>query len=55
MMRKILIILGLIIVGVTAYPQSVARQWNEEILNAIRNDFARPTHLPDRNGDEFSN
>jgi hypothetical protein len=43
MMRKILIILGLIIVGVTAYPQSVARQWNEEILNAIRNDFARPT------------
>lgn len=22
---------------------SVARQWNEELLNAIRNDFARPT------------
>ena len=22
---------------------SVARDWNEELLNAIRNDFARPT------------
>jgi hypothetical protein len=24
-------------------PHSVARQWNEELLEAIRNDFARPT------------
>ena len=24
-------------------PQSVARQWNETLLNAIRHDFARPT------------
>ena len=24
-------------------PRSVARQWNEELLEAIRNDFARPT------------
>ena len=23
--------------------QSVARQWNDELLEAIRNDFARPT------------
>ena len=23
--------------------QSVAREWNEEVLNAIRSDFARPT------------
>ena len=22
---------------------SVAREWNEELLHAIRNDFARPT------------
>ncbi len=28
--------------GVSAQ-HSVARQWNEELLNAIRNDFARPT------------
>jgi hypothetical protein len=26
-----------------AAEQSVARQWNEELLSAIRNDFARPT------------
>ena len=25
------------------YSQSVARQWNEEVLNGIRNDYARPT------------
>ena len=24
-------------------PPSVARQWNEAMLNAIRHDFARPT------------
>ncbi|NND88856.1 MAG: hypothetical protein HKM28_06385, partial [Flavobacteriaceae bacterium] len=23
--------------------QSIAREWNEEVLNAVRNDFARPT------------
>ncbi len=43
MMRRILFILGFIIGGLAVYPQSVARMWNEEILNAIRNDFARPT------------
>jgi hypothetical protein len=29
--------------GLSAQDHSVARQWNEEMLNAIRNDFARPT------------
>jgi len=30
--------------GTAAYAQqSVARQWNDELLEAIRNDFARPT------------
>ena len=29
--------------AVTAAEQSVARQWNEELLDAIRVDFARPT------------
>ncbi|MBT8261771.1 MAG: T9SS type A sorting domain-containing protein [Bacteroidia bacterium] len=42
-MRKFFFILTLFVVGQSVYPQSVARQWNEEILNAIRNDFARPT------------
>lgn len=28
---------------IVSYSQSVARQWNEEILHGIRNDFARPT------------
>jgi hypothetical protein len=27
---------------VSAQEHSVARQWNEEMLEAIRNDFARP-------------
>ena len=27
----------------TVKGQSIAMQWNEEVLNAIRNDFARPT------------
>lgn len=30
-------------VGEVVEDQSVARQWNEELLSAIRNDFARPT------------
>lgn len=39
----LLLILGAFLgTGVSAQ-QSVARQWNEELLNAIRNDFARPT------------
>ncbi|MHC4909794.1 MAG: DUF6851 domain-containing protein [Planctomycetota bacterium] len=43
--------LGLAAVALAAMPgvasagtkHSVARQWNEEMLNAIRNDYARPT------------
>ncbi len=42
-MRKFLITLVLILAAPAVFPQSVARQWNEEVLNAIRNDFARPT------------
>ena len=26
-----------------AQDYSIAREWNEEVLHAIRNDFARPT------------
>ncbi len=42
-MRKytVLVFLCFLVGSVTA--QSVARQWNEEVLNGIRNDFARPT------------
>ena len=29
--------------GTTNAQQSVARQWNEVLLEGIRNDFARPT------------
>ena len=29
--------------GTTAQPHSVARLWNEELLQSIRKDFARPT------------
>ena len=37
-------VLALVAAGVCAEPQphSVARQWNELMLKAIRNDFARP-------------
>jgi hypothetical protein len=41
-MRIIIFVVSLFIVA-SVSSQSVARQWNEEILNAIRNDFARPT------------
>lgn len=42
MVRKLLFIVLLSLSG-TIFPQSVARQWNEEMLNGIRNDYARPT------------
>ena len=41
-MKKLLIAI-LILVCFSASSQSVARMWNEEVLNGIRNDFARPT------------
>ena len=36
-------LLSTAIVSLDAQEHTVARQWNEEVLNAIRNDFARPT------------
>ncbi len=41
MLRKLLIYFFLIFCGQT-FSQSIARQWNEEMLQAIRNDYARP-------------
>ncbi|MBK5212892.1 MAG: T9SS type A sorting domain-containing protein [Flavobacteriaceae bacterium] len=41
MIRKLLLFFFLILCG-QLFPQSVARQWNEEVLNGIRNDYARP-------------
>lgn len=41
MFRKFLFLLFLFSVSLS-FSQSVARQWNEEVLHAIRNDFARP-------------
>ena len=42
-MRKYTVLVFLCFLVVSAAAQSVARQWNEEVLNGIRNDFARPT------------
>jgi len=33
----------LFLISSTTAQESIARQWNEEVLEAIRNDFARPT------------
>jgi len=42
--HRFLVVFGLWILGAQAVAQhSVARQWNEVLLEAIRNDFARPT------------
>ncbi len=42
MFRKLLLLIFLI-TSSFSFSQSVARQWNEELLNGIRKDFARPT------------
>jgi hypothetical protein len=44
-MRRVRILLGtfLLLIHVAEAQHSVAREWNEELLHAIRNDFARPT------------
>ncbi|WP_191859582.1 T9SS type A sorting domain-containing protein [Hanstruepera ponticola] len=45
-MQKITQIIGFILMILsfqTHAQQSVAREWNEQLLDAIRNDFARPT------------
>jgi hypothetical protein len=41
MIRKLLFVFLLLSSG-QFFCQSVARQWNEEVLNGIRNDYARP-------------
>lgn len=38
----LILFIGLLPLSLSAQEQSVARQWNEEMLEAIRNDFARP-------------
>ncbi|MCT8338583.1 T9SS type A sorting domain-containing protein [Flavobacteriaceae bacterium TK19130] len=44
MKRLILpILFFLLTLPLVAQEHSIARQWNEEVLNGIRNDFARPT------------
>lgn len=42
-LRLLLLIFGLFTLNVSAQTVSVAREWNNFILEAIRNDFARPT------------
>ena len=42
-MKKAYLLLLFCLLVTVAPAQSVARKWNEEVLNAIRNDFARPT------------
>ncbi len=37
------VLVGLLAIPAAAGGQSVARQWNEELLGAIRRDYARPT------------
>jgi hypothetical protein len=45
MLRKLFFCLPLLVLSISLHSQehSVAREWNEELLEAIRNDFARPT------------
>src|SRR2546426_5157973 len=47
MYRRVAAVTLMVLQGATPIsaggPQSVARQWNEELLNAIRKDLARPT------------
>ena len=42
-MRNVAFILLFGLFSTLSFSQSIARQWNEEVLNGIRNDFARPT------------
>ena len=41
--KAILFLVLLLVSEVNAQQHSVARQWNEVLLESIRNDFARPT------------
>lgn len=42
-MKSKIILACLILISGFLQAQSIARKWNEEVLNGIRNDFARPT------------
>lgn len=42
-MRTHIILCILVGLSLQSFSQSIARQWNEEVLQGIRNDFARPT------------
>ncbi|OAB76236.1 T9SS type A sorting domain-containing protein [Cochleicola gelatinilyticus] len=42
-MKRFVLLLGCMMVFFQGVAQSIAREWNEEVLNGIRNDFARPT------------
>ena len=42
-MKRIILFVLLVCTTPSLFSQSIAREWNEEVLNAIRNDFARPT------------
>jgi len=42
-MRRYLLFTICAFFSLTSFSQSIARQWNEEVLHGIRNDFARPT------------
>lgn len=42
-MKYIFTLIIALIFITTSKGQSIAKQWNEEVLNAIRHDFARPT------------
>ena len=45
-MKRAMWAMGLVVLGWTsalAQQHTVAHQWNEQNLEAIRNDFARPT------------
>lgn len=41
-MKKVVLLFLILAVSATAFSQSIARKWNEEVLHGIRNDFARP-------------
>ena len=42
-MKHLLLVLFCLCFIAQSQSQSIAKQWNEEILNAIRNDYAKPT------------
>ncbi|MFZ9689716.1 MAG: hypothetical protein ACO3DS_07745, partial [Phycisphaerales bacterium] len=43
MRHALTVVIGTVFAASTSAADSVARQWNEEMLAAIRRDLARPT------------